>query len=60
MLFNSYPFVFVFLPLGLAGFAAVTRWGNRKAALAFLIVASLIFYAWWNWRFLGLMKSSSS
>jgi alginate O-acetyltransferase complex protein AlgI len=58
VLFNSYPFVFVFLPLVLAGFAAVTRWGNRKAALAFLIVASLTFYARWNWRFLGLIVFS--
>ena len=58
MLFNSYPFVFVFLPLVLAGFAVLTRWRSRTATLAFLIVASLAFYAWWNWRFLGLLLFS--
>ena len=58
MLFNSYPFVFVFLPLVLAGFAALTRWRTRRAVLAFLIAASLAFYAWWNWRFLSLIVFS--
>jgi alginate O-acetyltransferase complex protein AlgI len=58
VLFNSYHFVFVFLPLALAGFAVLTRWRTRKAALAFLIVASLTFYAWWNWRFLWLIVFS--
>ena len=38
MLFNSYPFVFVFLPLVLAGFALLARWRARQAVLAFLIV----------------------
>jgi alginate O-acetyltransferase complex protein AlgI len=58
MLFNSYPFVLVFLPLVLAGFAMLARWGTRRIVLAFLIVASLTFYAWWNWRFLSLILFS--
>jgi D-alanyl-lipoteichoic acid acyltransferase DltB (MBOAT superfamily) len=58
MLFNSYPFVFIFLPLVLLGFAALTRWATRRAVLGFLIVASLVFYAWWNWRLLPLIVFS--
>ena len=58
MLFNSYPFVFVFLPLALAGFAVLARWRTRRSVLAFLIVASLAFYAWWDWRFLSLIVFS--
>ena len=58
MLFNSYPFVFGFLPLVLAGFALLVRWRARRAVLAFLIVASLTFYAWWDWRFLSLIVFS--
>ena len=58
MLFNSYPFVLVFLPLVVTGFAFLARWRARKAALAFLTVASLGFYAWWNWRFLPLILFS--
>ena len=58
MLFNSYPFVFVFLPFVLAGFAVLARWRTRRAVLTFLIVASLAFYAWWDWRFLSLIVFS--
>ena len=48
MLFNSYPFVFGFLPMVLAGFAMLARWRARRAGLTFLMLASLAFYAWWN------------
>jgi alginate O-acetyltransferase complex protein AlgI len=58
VLFNSYPFVFVFLPLVLAGFTALTRWGTPRAVRAFLVAASLAFYAWWDWRYLALIVFS--
>jgi alginate O-acetyltransferase complex protein AlgI len=58
VLFNSYPFVFVFLPLVLAGFGVLVHWRARWAVLGFLIVASLGFYAWWDWRFLPLIVFS--
>lgn len=47
MLFNSYPFLFGFLPVTLAGFWLL---GERKRgwALAWLTAASLLFYAWWR------------
>jgi alginate O-acetyltransferase complex protein AlgI len=47
MLFNSYLFIFGFLPATLAGFFLLgTR--SRNWALAWLILASLVFYAWWR------------
>jgi alginate O-acetyltransferase complex protein AlgI len=58
LLFNSYPFVLVFLPLVFAGFAVLGRWRSRQAVLLFLTLASLGFYAWWNWRFLPLILFS--
>jgi D-alanyl-lipoteichoic acid acyltransferase DltB (MBOAT superfamily) len=58
VLFNSYPFVFVFLPLVLAGFAALTRWGTPRTVRAFLVAASLAFYAWWDWRYVALIVFS--
>jgi len=58
VLFNSYPFVFGFLPVLLAGFAILSRWRARTAVLAFLILASLAFYAWWNWKFVPLILFS--
>src|SRR5690348_11283657 len=47
MLFNSYEFLFVFLPLALAGFFLLGRL-SREWALGWLTVASLVFYAWWR------------
>ena len=57
MLFNSPEFVFGFLPLTLLGFFLVARWSTRWA-LAWLTLASLFFYAWWNPAWLPLMLAS--
>jgi D-alanyl-lipoteichoic acid acyltransferase DltB (MBOAT superfamily) len=47
MLFNSYEFLFFYLPAVLAGFYGLLRYG-RAAAIAWLALASLFFYGWWN------------
>ena len=47
MLFNSYEFLFVFLPAALAIFFLAGR-TSSWLALGWLIIASLVFYAWWN------------
>ena len=47
MLFNSRLFILVFLPAVLGGFFALSRFG-RRAALQWLLVSSLVFYAWWK------------
>ena len=57
MLFNSYIFVFAFLPISLAGFFVVARFG-RSVAAVWLIAASLVFYGWWNPAFLPLLGVS--
>jgi alginate O-acetyltransferase complex protein AlgI len=56
VLFNSHVFIFAFLPVVLIGW-----WGLRsdRWRLAFLTLASYFFYAWWNWRFLPLMITST-
>jgi D-alanyl-lipoteichoic acid acyltransferase DltB (MBOAT superfamily) len=48
MLFNSYEFIFVFLPVCLLGFFLLGAQGWLRAASWWLSVASLFFYAWWN------------
>ena len=53
MLFSSFVFVFAFLPLALAGYYVAARFGRAPAA-AWLVVASLIFYGWWDPRFVLL------
>jgi D-alanyl-lipoteichoic acid acyltransferase DltB (MBOAT superfamily) len=57
MLFNSYPFVFVFLPVTLAGFFLIARASHTLAA-GWLTLASLAFYGWWNPAYVVLLVLS--
>jgi alginate O-acetyltransferase complex protein AlgI len=57
MLFNSYTFIFLFLPIVLGGYALACRIGTR-AGMAWLVVASLFFYGWWNPVYLWLILGS--
>jgi D-alanyl-lipoteichoic acid acyltransferase DltB (MBOAT superfamily) len=47
MLFNSYEFIFVFLPVTLAGFFLLGL-SSRNLALSWIVAASIAFYAWWR------------
>jgi D-alanyl-lipoteichoic acid acyltransferase DltB (MBOAT superfamily) len=47
MLFNSYEFIFAFLPIVLLVFYALGRQSSTWA-VRWLILASLFFYAWWR------------
>jgi alginate O-acetyltransferase complex protein AlgI len=57
MLFNSYPFIFVFLPIALAGYFWLGRFSNL-APVWWLALASLAFYSISNWQFVGLLLAS--
>lgn len=57
MLFSSSTFLFVFLPAVLAVYYLPFR-GMRRAQNLLLLVASLFFYAWGEWRFLPVMLLS--
>jgi len=46
MLFNSYLFILVFLPVTAAVFFFLGRSGRSTWALGWLIGASLLFYGW--------------
>lgn len=56
MAFNSFAFA-VFLPLVLILYWSLGR--SRKAQNAMLLVASYVFYGWWDWRFLSLLIVST-
>ena len=56
MLFNSFEFL-LFLPVAFLFYWFVFR--SRKAQNFFLIVASYVFYGWWDWRFLLLIVFTS-
>ncbi len=58
MLFNSVEFIFIFLPLTLLGFFGVSAWFGHRAAIGWLVLASLAFYGWWNPVYLWLIGFS--
>ena len=58
MLFNSYIFIFVFLPVVLAVYCFVRRYPERTWTIAWLVLASFVYYAWWKPQFLLLLLAS--
>jgi D-alanyl-lipoteichoic acid acyltransferase DltB (MBOAT superfamily) len=58
VLFNSYGFLFGFLPLVLIGFAACASRPATRPVMLFLIAASLLFYGWWDARLVALLLGS--
>jgi len=57
MLFNSYQFIFLFLPIALLGYFVLGRLGNL-APVIWLALASLAFYSVSNWQFVALLLAS--
>ena len=58
MLFNSYEFIFAFLPVCLGVFFFLGQWLGVRAGLGWLVACSLFFYGWWNPAYLGLIVLS--
>jgi D-alanyl-lipoteichoic acid acyltransferase DltB (MBOAT superfamily) len=57
MLFNSFPFLLVFLPTALLIEALTERYAPRLR-LQVLLALSIIFYGYWDWRFVPLIVTS--
>jgi D-alanyl-lipoteichoic acid acyltransferase DltB (MBOAT superfamily) len=55
MTFNAYPF-FVFLPIVFLLYWALPRRGQNLL----IVLASYVFYGWWDWRFLPLLWFSTA
>ncbi len=58
MLFNSYEFLLVFLPVTWVIFRLVTRLRVPAAAMVTLVAASLVFYGYWNPKLILLLLLS--
>ncbi|HBC08351.1 MAG TPA: membrane-bound O-acyltransferase family protein, partial [Rhodospirillaceae bacterium] len=58
MLFNSYTFILVFLPIVIGGFYVFSRTGNHRFMVTFLTFSSVVFYGWWNPKYLLLILAS--
>src|SRR5262245_24564023 len=59
MLFNSYGFLLVFLPIVLVGCYALAG-RSAKLAAPWLVAASIVFYGWWDPRHILLLVGSIS
>lgn len=57
MLFNSIEFL-IFLPIVFLGYWFIFK-NNTKVQNIFIILASYLFYGWWDWRFLFLIFLST-
>jgi D-alanyl-lipoteichoic acid acyltransferase DltB (MBOAT superfamily) len=57
MLFNSYEFIFGYLPLTFLGFFLLARVSHFLAA-SWLTLASVFFYGWWSPAYIGLLLGS--
>ncbi len=58
MLFNSYIFIFVLLPVSLVLYFGFNRLKLYSAAKISLIICSLVFYAYFNWSYALIIVSS--
>ncbi|NNF17936.1 MAG: MBOAT family protein [Gammaproteobacteria bacterium] len=58
MLFNSYEFIFAFLPITLAMFWVLRAKTGHGSAVLWLVLCSLFFYGWWKPIYLFLLLIS--
>ena len=58
MSFNSYSFIFIFLPVALLGFYLTNKMKGRRWCMVWLIGVSLFFYGLWNWVLVLLIIGS--
>lgn len=58
MLFNSYEFIFLFLPVTAIIFYLLNHMRLTLAANAWMLFASLFFYGWWDIKYIPLLLGS--
>ena len=58
MLFNSFPFIFFFLPIVIVVYALARRYAGQRIAQAFLLVASFFFYGYAKPSYVPLLAGS--
>ncbi|MEP4079759.1 MBOAT family O-acyltransferase [Haloferula sp.] len=57
MLFNSYIYLLLFLPIALIGFHLLRK-APFRVSVSFLVLASLFYYGWWDWKNLWIIGAS--
>jgi len=59
VLFNSYEYVLMFLPVSLILYFIFNRLFSKRVGVAWLVLASLFFYSYWNIKYLPLILVST-
>jgi D-alanyl-lipoteichoic acid acyltransferase DltB (MBOAT superfamily) len=59
LLFNSFEFIFIFLPVVFLGYFSLCAWRLTEVSKAWLVAGSLFFYGWWNPLYLPLILASA-
>lgn len=59
MLFSSYAFICIFLPITLLGYYLLADL-SKRASLGWLVLCSYVFYGYWNISFLPLLLGSTA
>ncbi|MCV3348828.1 MBOAT family protein [Campylobacter sp. RKI_CA19_01128] len=60
MVFSSYEFIFIFLPITLIIFYMLKKFNHVQSAKLFLVLASLFFYAFWKVEYVLILLLSMS
>lgn len=58
MIFSSYDFVLLFLPISICTYFLIESLAGRAKAAISLVLFSFIFYGWWNYKFVSLLALS--
>lgn len=58
MLFSSWPFIAVFLPVVWLGYRMLVAKGHHRHAMLWLTAGSLFFYGWFRWDYLLIIIAS--
>ena len=58
MLFNSFEFIFLFLPITFFVYFLLNHYRLIGASKSFLVLSSLFFYSWWNIAYLPIILTS--
>ena len=58
MLFTSWQFLLVFLPVTLGGFVLLQRRGSNELCVAWLLAASCVFYSYWSVAYFWLLAAA--
>lgn len=58
MVFNSFGFIFIFMPLLLAGYNLLLHFGYRRLAILFITLMSAVLYGMFNYKYLVIIGIS--